>query len=150
MPNQEHEREREIYQTHSYWYIPSTLRVKYSLLVMESAGMMKMATGDDSPLRKGAGTGSRLVFGGYRGLRRRNSRSRFLFGGFFIYRNFWRRFHVRGPTTRQQGWGAPLGGRGALHPCGAPVALLAQLFCFGGFFWSTKNHRKFSCHLDSV
>ena len=49
MPNQEHERERD--QTHSYWYIPSAPRVNYSLLVMESAGMMKMATGDGFPLR---------------------------------------------------------------------------------------------------
>ena len=59
MPNQEHERERERErdQTHSYWYIPSAPRVKYSLLVMESVRMMKMATGDDSPLRQGAGTG---------------------------------------------------------------------------------------------
>ena len=32
--------------------------------------MMKMATGDGSPLRQGAGIRSRLVFGGYRGLRR--------------------------------------------------------------------------------
>ena len=29
----------------------------YSLLIMVAAGMMKMATGDDSPLRQGAGTG---------------------------------------------------------------------------------------------
>ena len=29
---------------------------------MESAGMMKMATGDGIPLRQGAGTGSREVF----------------------------------------------------------------------------------------
>ena len=75
MPNQEHERERERDQTHSYWYIPSAPRVNYSLLVMESAGMMKMATGEGCPLRQGAKTGSREVFGGYRGLRRRNSRS---------------------------------------------------------------------------
>ena len=75
-------RTRERDQTHSYWYIPSAPRENYSLLVMEIAGMMKMATGDGFPLRQGAGTGSRLVFGGYRGLRRRNSRSRFLFGGF--------------------------------------------------------------------
>ena len=47
VPNQEHERERD--QTHSYWYIPSAPRVNYSLLVMESAGMMKMATGEGSP-----------------------------------------------------------------------------------------------------
>ena len=55
MPNQEHEREkereRERDQTHSYWYITSAPRVNYSLLVMESIWMMKMATGDGSPLR---------------------------------------------------------------------------------------------------
>ena len=54
------EQERERDQTHSYWYIPSALRVNYSLHVMESAGMMKMATGEGSPLRQGAETGSRL------------------------------------------------------------------------------------------
>ena len=47
----ERTRERERDQTHSYWYIPSAPRVNYSLLVMESAGMMKMATGEGSPLR---------------------------------------------------------------------------------------------------
>ena len=78
-------RERERDQTHSYWYIPSAPRVNYSLLVMESAGMMKMATGEGSPLRQGAGTGSRLVFGGYRGLRRRNSRSIVFFYVFRVY-----------------------------------------------------------------
>ena len=112
MPNQEQERERD--QTHSYWYIPLAPRVNYSLLVMESAWMMKMATGEGSPLWQGAGTGPRLVFGGYRGLRRRNSRSIMLFGGFSIYKIFWRRSHVRGvsglpmrqgPTHR--GVGAP-------------------------------------------
>ena len=35
--------------------------VNYSLLVMDSAGLMKMASGDGIPLRQGAGTGSRLV-----------------------------------------------------------------------------------------
>ena len=30
---------------------------------MVAAGMIKMATGDDSPLWQGAGMGSRLVFG---------------------------------------------------------------------------------------
>ena len=55
MPNQEHERERD--QTHSYLYICSAPRENYSLLVMESAGMMKMATGEGFPLRQGAGTG---------------------------------------------------------------------------------------------
>jgi len=31
--------------------------VNYSLLVMETAGMMKMASGDDFPLRQGARKG---------------------------------------------------------------------------------------------
>ena len=59
VPNQEHERdrERERDQTNSYWYIPSAPRVNYSLLVMESAGMLKMATGEGFPLRQGARTG---------------------------------------------------------------------------------------------
>src|SRR3954468_17290064 len=83
VPPQEHERERD--QTHSYWYIPSAPRVNYSLLVMESVGMMKMATGEGSPLRQGARTGSRLVFGGYRGLRRRNTRSILFYGSFRVY-----------------------------------------------------------------
>ena len=34
-----------------------TRRENYSLLVMESTGMMKMATGEGLPLRQGAGTG---------------------------------------------------------------------------------------------
>ena len=49
---------RERDQTHSYWYIHLAPRENYSLLVMESTGMMKMATGDGFPLRQGAGTGS--------------------------------------------------------------------------------------------
>jgi hypothetical protein len=45
----ERERERERDQTHSYWYKPSAPRVNYSLLVMEIAGMMKMASDDAFP-----------------------------------------------------------------------------------------------------
>ena len=125
--------------------------MNYSLLVMESAGMMKMATGEGSPLRQGAGTGSRLVFGGYRALRRRNSRSRLFSGGFIIYRNFWRRSHVRGVfglSTGQEG--APSGSGHAGHPRGQPGTLLAQLFHSRGFFWSTKNRQKLAHQLDSV
>ena len=55
MLNQEHERDKD--QTHGYWYIPLAPRVNYSLLVMESAGMMKIATGEGFPLRQGARTG---------------------------------------------------------------------------------------------
>ena len=99
-------RERERDQTHSYKYIPSAPRVNYSLHVMESARMMKMTTNDDSPLRQGAGTGSREVFGGYRGLRRRNSWSRLFSGGLGIYRRGWRREKLGGPTERPRGTGA--------------------------------------------
>ena len=48
-------------------YIPSAPRVNYSLLVMESARMMKMATGEGFPPPAGCQNGSRLVFGGYGG-----------------------------------------------------------------------------------
>ena len=44
-------------QTHSYWYIPLAPRENYSLLVTESIGMMKMATGEGFALWQGAGTG---------------------------------------------------------------------------------------------
>ena len=74
MPSQEHERERD--QTHIYWYIPSAPRVDYSLVVMESAEMMKIATGEGFPPPAGCQNGCRLVFGGYRGFRRRNTRKK--------------------------------------------------------------------------
>ena len=48
------------------------ISVDYSLLIVVATGMMKMATGDKSPLRQDAGTGSRLVSRGYRALQRRN------------------------------------------------------------------------------
>ena len=96
---------------------------------MQSAGMMKMSTSDGFPLRQGAGTGSREVFGGYRGLRWLNSRSRLCCGGFYIYRRFWRREQVRG-THREsmRHRGAPQGGGRALHPRGPLVAPLTYFF----------------------
>ncbi len=56
-----------------------------------------MATGDGFPLRQGAGTGSRLVFGGYKGLRWRKSQSRLSSGSLGIYRRGWRREQVKVP-----------------------------------------------------
>jgi len=85
VPPQEHERERERDQTHSYWYIPSAPRENYPLLVMESTGMMKMATGEGLPPPAGCQNGSRLAFGGYGGFWRRNSRSIVLPGRFRVY-----------------------------------------------------------------
>ena len=110
-----------------------------------------MATGEGSPLRQGAGTGPRLVFGGYRGLRRRNSRSRLCSGGFCTYRNSWRRSHVRGGLQVIHEIGGCAQGVGpALHRRGWLGTLLAQLFYFEGFFWSIKNHQKLARQLDSV
>ena len=109
-----------------------------------------MATGEGSPLRQGAGTGSRLVFCVYRGLRWWNSRSMVFSRGFCIYRNFWRRSHVRGSPSHPWDKGARLGGGHAPHPRGKPGTLLAQLFYSGGFFWSIKNHQKLARQLDSV
>ena len=40
--------------------------MNYSLLVVESVGMMKMATGEGFPPPAGRRNESRLVFGGYR------------------------------------------------------------------------------------
>ena len=101
----ENTRERERDQTHSYCYIPSAPRVNYSLLVMEIAGMMmKMATGEGSPLRQCAGTGSRLTFGGYRGLRQRNSRSNLCSRSFRVCEYIWvqevRQWSFGGPTRQ--------------------------------------------------
>ena len=103
-------RERERDQTHSYWYIPSAPRVNYSLLVMESAGMMNMATGEGFHLRQGAGTGSRLVFGGYRGLWLGTPDlfySPMFLGHMDIYR---RKKSVGGATRGPRGWRARPGG----------------------------------------
>ena len=124
MSNQEHERERD--QTHSYWYIPSALRVNYSLLVMESAGMMKMATGEGFPLRKGV----------------RMGRDWFLVAT-----------EACGGGTPDLGyvlWGARPGGRERPHPRRCLGTLLAHLRCSVGFFWSKNNPRQISGQLDSV
>ena len=58
--------------------------MNYSLLIMGRARMMKMATGEGFPPPAGCRNGSRLVFGGYRGLQRRNSRSIFRSGSFRV------------------------------------------------------------------
>ena len=101
----EREREREIkyiatgtYPQPRGWTTPSSS--------WRAPGWWRWPPVRDPPLRQGAGIGSRLVFGGYRGLRRRNSRSRFCSGGFGIYRKCWHRGQVKGAhkaTTRKGG-----------------------------------------------
>ena len=151
MPNQEHERERERDQTHSYWYIPSAPRVNYSLLIMESTGMTKMATGEGFPPPAGCRNGSRLVFSGYGGFWRRNSRSRFLSGSLGLYKRCWSREQVRGgPRGSHEVGGHAHGGRARPHPRGCLRTLLAHLRYSVGFFWSKNDLREISGQLDSV
>ena len=76
--------------------------------------MMKMDTGDGFPLRQGARTGSREVFGGYRGLRRRNSRSIFCSGSFRVRRHIWVK------EVRRWTEGGPREGRARPLPRGQP------------------------------
>ena len=112
---------RERDQTHSYWYIPSSPRENYSLLVMESTGMMKMATGEGLPPPAGCPNGSRLVFGGYGGFWQRNSRSIVLPKVFRVYGYIWEeevgRWSCEGPTRV-----------GARPGAGTPPCLVATLF----------------------
>ena len=106
---------------------------------MDSTGMMKMATGDGFPLRQGAGTGSREVFGGYRGLRRRNSRSRLCSGSFRVCRYIWvqgvRRRSYGGPMRQggaPGGWARPPPSWTPRQPCSvvlkSPVRILLQKY----------------------
>ena len=143
-------RERERDQTHSYRYIPSAPRVNYSLLVMESIGMMKIATGDDFPPPAGCQNRVRLVFGGYRALRRRNSRSRFISGAFYIYRNFGAENKSGGSTRSPQDRRAPRGGRERRPPLWRPRGSSGPTLLLRGLLLVHKNHRKFSGQLDSV
>ena len=58
------------------------------------------------PPSVGCQRGPRLVFCGYRGLRRRNFRSRSSSGSLGIYMRGWRREQVRDPTGSPRGIGA--------------------------------------------
>ena len=108
-----------------------------------------MATGDDLPLRQGAGTGSRLVRG-YRGLQRQNFRSRVISNGFSIYRIFWRWFHAKmGLEVSTTHWDAP-------RPPGALRCLVPYSFTFWSFheasgvsFVPKHNRQKVSAHLEN-
>ena len=143
-------RERERGQTHSYWYIPSAPRENYSLLVMESTGMMKMATREGFPLRQGAETGldwfsvaMEASGGGTPDI----LCSPVVLGYMEIYR---RKKYVRGAPrgprggrARPRGWARPLP-RGLL--VGPPTCTPSLL----GFFPSKNEFREVSGQLDSI
>jgi len=109
--------------------------------------MMKMTTGEGSPLRQGAGTGLDWFLvaieacgGGTPDLGYFLEVSVFIgiFGVGLTSRR--RPSHPRGRPTC---WG---GG----HPRGRPETLLAQLFYSGVFVWSIKNRQKLARQLDSI
>ena len=84
---------------------------------MVAAGMMKMAIGDDFPLLRSAGTGSRLVFRGYRGLRHGTS-DLGLPSGFLEYLTIYRaKRGCRTPSRWAQPTWACLGPMRALVGC---------------------------------
>ena len=130
-------------------HIPSAPRKNYSLLVMESTGMMKMATGEGYPLRQGAETGldwlsvaTEASSGGTPDL----LCSRMFLGYMDIYR---RKKYVKGATRGPRGWRARPGGRGPL-PRGLLEASLTCTSSLLGFFPSKNGFREVSGQLDSV
>ena len=117
---------------------------------MESAGMMKMATGDDSPSGRVPEQGldwflvaTEACGDGIPDLGYFLEVSVFIgiFGVGLKSKRFSSRPRGRGP--RPGGWARP-------HPRGEPGTLLAQLFYSGVFFWSIKNRQKLARQLDSV
>ena len=118
----------------------------YSLLIVVAAGMMKMATGDDLPLQQGAGTGSRLVFGGYRGLHDGIS-DLGLPRGVLEYLAIYRAKRGggaggprAGPNPPGRAW-APWRALVGCAPLGAPPRCSSSPL---GSFWSIKNPQKVS------
>ena len=102
------------------------------------------------PAPAGCWNGSRLVFRGFGGLRRRNSRSRFLFGSLGIYKRCWSREQARGSPRRPRGRGYAQGGRECPHPRGCLGTLLAHLRYSVGFFRSKNDIHEILGQLDSV
>ena len=126
----------------------------YSLLIVVAAGMTKMATDDDFPIRQSAGTGSRLVFRGYRGLRRRNFRSRSP-RGFLEYLMIYRaKRGCRRPSRWAQPTWARLGPQvrpgGLCPPRGTPQVLLWPIESLLVHKKSTKSFAVFGLHLILV
>ena len=121
--------------------VPSAPRENYSLLVMESTGMMKMATGEGFPLRQGARTGLDwfLVAIEACGSGTPDLLCSPMFLGYMdIYR---RKKYVRGATRGPRGWRVrPL-------PRGSLVSFLACTPSLSGSFPSKNN---FSSWFHSV
>ena len=122
----------------------------YSLLIVVAAGMMKMATSDGFPLRQGAGTGSREVFGGYRGLQWRNSRSIVLLDVFRVYGHIVVKEVGQGSHEEPTRVGACPGGWAHPLPRGFLEASLTWTPSLPGCFPSKNKFREVSGQLDLV
>ena len=108
--------------------------MNYSLLIMESAGMMKMATGEGFPPLEGCWNGSRLGLVATEasgGATPDLFYSRMFLGYMDIYR---RKKSVGGATRGPRGWGRAQGVGRASLPCGFLEASLTAtpslLDCF--------------------
>ena len=117
---------------------------------MDSAGMMKMATGEGSPSGRVPGRAPERFLeateacgGGTPDL----SYVLEVLGYIGIYR---RKRYVGGATRAPRGRGARPGGWVRPHPRGQPGTLLVHLRYSVGFFWSKNDLREISGQLDSV
>ena len=112
--------------------MPSAPRVNYSLLIMETAGMMNMATGEGSPSGRVPGraperflVATEACGGGTSDL------------GFFLEVSIFIRIFGVGNKSRRCPRG-PQALRVRPLACGLLETLLVHLRCFGGLFWSIK------------
>ena len=112
--------------------------------------MMKMATGEGSPLWQGAGTGLDCLLvateASGSGTPDLLCSPKFL-GHMGIYG---RKKYVGGSPGCPRGRGRAQGGGCAPHPHGQPGTLLVHLRYSVGFFWSKNKFREVSGQLDSV
>ena len=142
MTSRTRERERERDQTHSYWYIPSALRENYSLLIMESIGMMNMVTGEGLPLRQGARMGpdwfSVAIEASGGGTPDLLCSPKFL-GCMGIYG---RKKYVGGPPGCPRGRGARPGGWARPPPSWTARDSSGPTLLFQGLVLVHKNHQK--------
>ena len=124
--------------------------MNYSLLVMECAGMMNMATGEGSPLRQGAEHGPDWFSVATEACGGRTLDLGYVLEVWVYIRGFGVGNKSGGSPRRPRGRGHAQGGRARPHPRGCLGTFLAHLRYSVGFFWSKNNLRQISGQLDSV
>ena len=124
--------------------------MNYSLLVMESAGMMKMATVRDPPSGRVPEQGPDWFLVATEACGRGTPDLGFFLEVYVFIGIFGVGLMSGGSPSRPRDRGTRPGGRARPHPRGRPGTLLAQLFYSGVFFWSIKNRQKLARQLDSI